>query len=138
MIDSLLALYTNFQGSSCLTHVDTEGSGEYVAARVGRRPFPPPHPSRSRHGGRDARARSGETSPSRSAKTARSSCTEAARAYNKTGITFNAVAHGQKDPRIEKAVKHCDAIATAAEKLAMKDEQAADFHTPRCKELEGK
>ena len=61
-----------------------------------------------------------------------------AAAYKKGGIASNAVAHGQKDPRIEKAVKHCDAIATAAEKLATEDEKAADFHTLRGKELQGK
>jgi hypothetical protein len=61
-----------------------------------------------------------------------------AAAYKKSGITSNAVAHGQKDPRIDKAVKHCDAIAAAAEKLATEDEKAADFHTLRGKELQGK
>lgn len=61
-----------------------------------------------------------------------------AAAYKKSGITSNAVAHGQKDARIEKAVKHCEAIASAAEKLATEDEKAADFHTLRGKELQGK
>lgn len=61
-----------------------------------------------------------------------------AAAYKKSGITSNAVAHGQKDARIEKAVKHCEDIAAAAEKLATEDEKAADFHTLRGKELQGK
>ena len=61
-----------------------------------------------------------------------------AAAYKKSTLSSHAAAHGQKDPGIEKAVKHCDAIASAAEKLATEDEKAADFHTLRGKELQGK
>ncbi len=61
-----------------------------------------------------------------------------AAAYKKSTINSQAAAHGQKDARVEKAVKHCDDIASAAEKLATADEKAADFHTFRGKELQGK
>lgn len=63
---------------------------------------------------------------------------EMAAAYKKSGTASNSVAHGEKDPKIEKAVKHCDAIAKAAEKLATEAEKAAEFHTLRGKELQGK
>jgi hypothetical protein len=45
---------------------------------------------------------------------------------------------GQKNPFIVKMEKHCNAIATAAEKLATENEKAADYHTLRGKELQGK
>jgi ribosomal protein L44E len=45
---------------------------------------------------------------------------------------------GQPNPQIQKMEKHCDAIATAAEKLAIENEKAADYHTLRAKELQGK
>lgn len=50
----------------------------------------------------------------------------------------HAAAHGQKDPTTEKMVKHCMAIAAAADKLAAEAQKAADFHGMRAKELQGK
>jgi hypothetical protein len=50
----------------------------------------------------------------------------------------HAAAHGQKDPTAEKMMKHCMAIATAADKLAAEAQKAADFHEMRAKELQGK
>lgn len=61
-----------------------------------------------------------------------------AAAYKKSTLNSHAAAHGQKDPKIEKAVKHCETIATAAEKLATENEKAADYHNLRAKELQGK
>jgi hypothetical protein len=63
---------------------------------------------------------------------------EMAAAYKKSALTSHAVAHGQKDPKVEKAVKHCDTIASTAEKLATENEKAADYHNLRAKELQGK
>jgi hypothetical protein len=34
--------------------------------------------------------------------------------------------------------KHCAALAAAADKLAIENEKAADFHNLRAKELQGK
>lgn len=45
---------------------------------------------------------------------------------------------GAKNPFNEKMQKHCKALATDAEKLATDAEKAADFHTMRAKELQGK
>lgn len=45
---------------------------------------------------------------------------------------------GQKNPFEVKMEKHCVAIATAADKLAVESEKAADYHTLRGKELQGK
>ena len=47
-------------------------------------------------------------------------------------------AHGQKDPSVVKMEKHCAALAAAADKLATENEKAAEFHTLRGKELQGK
>jgi hypothetical protein len=47
-------------------------------------------------------------------------------------------AHGQKDPSVAKMEKHCAALAAAADKLATENEKAAEFHTLRAKELQGK
>jgi hypothetical protein len=63
---------------------------------------------------------------------------EMAAAYKKSALNSHAVAHGQKDPKVEKAVTHCDTIASAAEKLATENERAADYHNLRAKELQGK
>jgi hypothetical protein len=46
--------------------------------------------------------------------------------------------HGQKDPSVAKMEKHCAALAAAADKLATENEKAAEFHTLRGKELQGK
>ena len=46
--------------------------------------------------------------------------------------------YGQRDPSVVKMEKHCAAIAAAADKLAVEDEKAADFHNLRGKELQGK
>lgn len=63
---------------------------------------------------------------------------EMAAAYKKDATTTHSGAHGQKDPKLQKAVAHCDAIANAADKLATENEKAADYHSLRAKELEGK
>jgi hypothetical protein len=47
-------------------------------------------------------------------------------------------AHGQKDPSVAKMEKHCAALSAAADKLATENEKAAEFHTLRGKELQGK
>ncbi len=47
-------------------------------------------------------------------------------------------AHGQKDPSVGKMVKHCNAIATKADALAVANEKAADFYELRGKEIKGK
>ena len=53
--------------------------------------------------------------------------------------TANAhIKHGQKDPRVAKMEKHCAALVTAADKLAEENQKAAEFHTLRGKELQGK
>ncbi len=59
-------------------------------------------------------------------------------AAKKSTLSSHAAAHGQKDPTTEKMVKHCMAIATAADKLAAAAQKAADFHDMRAKELQGK
>jgi hypothetical protein len=45
---------------------------------------------------------------------------------------------GQKNPWNAKMAKHCEALAKDAEKLATDAQKAADFHTARGKELQGK
>jgi hypothetical protein len=45
---------------------------------------------------------------------------------------------GQKNPFVVKMEKHCNALATAADKLATENDKAADYHTFRGKELQGK
>jgi hypothetical protein len=45
---------------------------------------------------------------------------------------------GDRNPALKKMEKHCVAIATAAEKVAIENEKAADYHTLRGKELQGR
>ena len=45
---------------------------------------------------------------------------------------------GGENPGAKKMEKHCRAIATDADKLATDAEQAAEYHTLRAKELQGK
>lgn len=45
---------------------------------------------------------------------------------------------GAKDPWNEKMQKHCAMLAKDADKLAADAEKAADYHTARGKELQGK
>jgi len=45
---------------------------------------------------------------------------------------------GAKDPWNAKMQKHCEMLAKDADKLATDAEKAADFHTARGKELQGK
>ena len=45
---------------------------------------------------------------------------------------------GAKNPFNEKMQKHCAALAKDADKLAADAEKAADYHTMRAKELQGK
>jgi hypothetical protein len=45
---------------------------------------------------------------------------------------------GSKNPWNEKMQKHCKALAADADKMATDAEKAADFHTLRAKELQGK
>lgn len=59
-------------------------------------------------------------------------------AAKKSTLSSHAAAHGQKHPGTEKMVKHCAAIAAAADKLATEAQKAADFHEMRAKELQGK
>lgn len=61
-----------------------------------------------------------------------------AAAYKKSALNAHSVAQGEKNPKVEKDVAHCDAIASAAEKLAAENEKAADYHNLRAKELQGK
>jgi hypothetical protein len=59
-----------------------------------------------------------------------------AAAYKKSAANAQE-ARGQKNPFVVKMEKHCAAIAKAAEKLAVDNEKAADYHTLRAKELKG-
>ena len=45
---------------------------------------------------------------------------------------------GAKNPWNQKMQKHCEALAKDADKMAADSEKAADFHTLRAKELQGK
>jgi hypothetical protein len=45
---------------------------------------------------------------------------------------------GQKNPWVTKMEKHCQMLAKDADKLAADAEKAAEFHTMRAKEVEGK
>lgn len=45
---------------------------------------------------------------------------------------------GDRNPAADKMEKHCKAIVDAAEKVAVENEKAADFHTLRGRELQGK
>jgi len=61
-----------------------------------------------------------------------------AEAYKKTVASSQAERHGQKDPWVAKMEKHCSTLAEAADKLAVENEKAAEYHTLRAKELQGK
>lgn len=45
---------------------------------------------------------------------------------------------GAKNPWNAKMKKHCEQLAAASEKLAKESEKAAEFHTLRAKETQGK
>jgi hypothetical protein len=62
---------------------------------------------------------------------------EMAEAYKKSAVDAKK-GYGQRNPWVVKMEKHCNAIATSADKLAADDEKAAEFHTLRGKELQGK
>jgi hypothetical protein len=64
-------------------------------------------------------------------------------AEHKTMAESYAKAHpdakgGQKNPWNAKMAKHCQMLAKDAEKLAGDEQKAADFHSMRAKELQGK
>jgi hypothetical protein len=61
-----------------------------------------------------------------------------AAAYHNSPANAPMKARGDKNPAVEKMEKHCNAIITAAEKLATENEKAADYHSLRGKELQGK
>jgi len=63
---------------------------------------------------------------------------EMAEAYKKTVANSHSEKSGQKDPWVVKMTKHCEAIAKTADELATEDEKAADYHTFRGKEMQGK
>ena len=56
----------------------------------------------------------------------------------KSHVTSQHEAHGNKNPGVDKMVKHCKAIAAKADALALENEKAADFYELRAKELKGK
>ena len=58
-------------------------------------------------------------------------------AYKKT-LAMPVSKTGQKHPWLVKMEKHCEMLAKDADKLAADAEKAADFHTMRAKELQGK
>jgi hypothetical protein len=60
-----------------------------------------------------------------------------AEAYKKS-LTTPASKAGQKNPWLVKMEKHCGMLAKDAEKLAVDAEKAAEYHSLRAKELEGK
>ena len=60
-----------------------------------------------------------------------------AEAYKKT-IANPVSKTGQKNPWLAKMEKHCAALAKDADKLAADAEKAAEYHTMRGKELQGK
>ena len=60
-----------------------------------------------------------------------------AEAYKK-GVAMPEMKGGKKNPWVTKMEKHCEMLAKDAEKLAADAEKAADFHTMRAKELQGK
>ena len=60
-----------------------------------------------------------------------------AEAYKKT-IAMPVSKGGQKNPWLAKMEKHCAALAKDADKLAADAEKAADYHSMRAKELQGK
>ena len=75
---------------------------------------------------------------------------EKATAYRKEAAEHKAMAEaykksvppppksGGENPFAKKMEAHCRAIAADAEKLAADDEKAAEYHTLRAKELQGK
>ena len=60
-----------------------------------------------------------------------------AEAYKKS-IAMPVDKTGRKNPWLEKMEKHCAALAKDADKLAADAEKAAEYHTMRGKELQGK
>jgi hypothetical protein len=60
-----------------------------------------------------------------------------AEAYKKS-FAAPASKAGQKGPLVAKMEKHCGMLAKDADKLAADAEKAAEFHSMRAKELEGK
>ena len=60
-----------------------------------------------------------------------------AEAYKKS-VAMPEMKGGKKNPWVTKMEKHCEMLAKDAEKLAADAEKAADFHTMRAKELQGK
>jgi hypothetical protein len=59
-------------------------------------------------------------------------------AYRNSPANASPKARGDRNPAVETMDKHCTAIVNAAEKLAVENEKAADYHTLRGKELQGK
>jgi hypothetical protein len=45
---------------------------------------------------------------------------------------------GKPNPWVKKMTEHCQALADAADKLAAEASKAAEYHTLRAKELQGK
>ena len=60
-----------------------------------------------------------------------------AEAYKKTRA-MPVTKGGVKDPYLAKMEKHCEALQKDAEKLAADAEKAADYHSQRAKEMQGK
>ena len=63
---------------------------------------------------------------------------EMAAAYKNKNQNAQSVKRGERPQWVVKMEKHCEAIAVTADKLAAEDEKAAEFHTFRGKELQGK
>jgi hypothetical protein len=63
---------------------------------------------------------------------------EMAEAFRKANSQPRKGWDSSKNSKVDAMDKHCDAIAKAEEKLATEDQKAADFHTLRGKELQGK
>ena len=61
-----------------------------------------------------------------------------AAAYKNSNQNSQAVKRGQTPGWVAKMEAHCAALAATADKLAADDEKAAEFHTFRAKEMEGK
>lgn len=59
-------------------------------------------------------------------------------AYRKANPQSRKGWEGQKSAKVEAMDKHCATLAKDADKLAADAEKAADFHTLRGKELQGK
>ena len=59
-------------------------------------------------------------------------------AAKKSASSSHSVVQGGKDPRLDKMVKHCQAISKDADKLAGGATKAAESHEMRAKELQGK